>query len=77
MSKDSFDAQVDVMHSKIDDILSQMHDMQQFYNSNSDELNAGQNQSKDMKFYWKKKIEQVKSKVDTLRPALQRAVKNY
>lgn len=30
-----------------------------------------------MKFYWQKKIQEVKKKVDTLHPALQRAVKNY
>lgn len=44
--------------------------MDVFFSSNSDDLNADSSQKKDMKFYWQKKIQEVKKKVDTLKPAL-------
>ena len=63
------------MTNKVDSISSQCEELYEFYNINKDDLTEKDSQ-KDMKFYWLKKLEQLKTKVSGLSPALTRAVKN-
>ena len=48
------------MHKKINALRSQFQELEAYYDGNKDDLNSQSNASKDLKFFWKKKIEQQK-----------------
>lgn len=65
-----------MLHKKINTVRTQYEEFEAYYESNKEDLNDTTNAQKDLKFFWRKKQEQLKQKIESMAPALQRAIKN-